>query len=99
VHQNAKEERMTKIKLLGATAALSAVLLAGPTMAQDVRSRPDHNTQSNYCANREPGNPYNKEEDYMAWSGWRARGGWDSRLDDACLRNPGIHRQQGSQND
>lgn len=83
---------MTKIKLLGTTAVLSSVLLAGPAMAQYVISHPGQNARSNYCATREPGNPYSKEEDYMAWSGWRARGGWDSRLDDACLRNPGIHR-------
>jgi hypothetical protein len=63
MHQNEKEERMTKIKLLGATAVLSSVLLAGPAMAQNVISHPDHSAQSNYCATREPGNPYSKEED------------------------------------
>jgi hypothetical protein len=94
-HQNEKEERMTKIKLLGATAVLSLVLV-GPCLAQHAIARPDHNARSNYCATREPGNPYSKEEDYMAWSGWRARGGWDSRGDDACLRNPHIsHPQAG----
>jgi hypothetical protein len=43
---------------------------------------------STYCATIEPGNPYSPAYDYQAWSGWRARGGWDSRGDDACARNP-----------
>ena len=44
--------------------------------------------QSIYCATREPGNPHSKYCDYMAWSGWRRRGGWDSSLDNACMMNP-----------
>jgi hypothetical protein len=31
------------------------------------------------CQNREPGNPYNMQDDYIAWSAWRALGAWDSR--------------------
>jgi hypothetical protein len=33
------------------------------------------------CQNRDPGNPYNEQTDYEAWSAWRAGGGWDSRND------------------
>jgi hypothetical protein len=33
-----------------------------------------------WCS-QEPGNPYNKETDYMGWSAWRASGAWDSRND------------------
>ena len=29
----------------------------------------------------EPGNPYNPDTDYQAWSAWRALGAWDSRND------------------
>jgi hypothetical protein len=43
---------------------------------------------STYCATIEPGNPYSPVYDYGGWSGWRVRGGWDSRGDNACARNP-----------
>ena len=33
------------------------------------------------CQNREPGNPYSMQDDYLAWSAWRNRGGWDSHND------------------
>ena len=29
----------------------------------------------------EPGNPYNEQTDYQAWSAWRGEGAWDSRND------------------
>jgi hypothetical protein len=35
---------------------------------------------STWCST-EPGNPYNPNTDYMAWSAFRARGEWDSRND------------------
>lgn len=35
---------------------------------------------SAFCS-REPGNPYNPDTDYQAWSAWRALGAWDSRND------------------
>ena len=71
-----------KFKILGAAMALA--LTAGPTLARDFSST----GPSIFCATREPGNPYSKYCDYMAWSGWRRRGGWDSSLDNACLSNP-----------
>jgi hypothetical protein len=84
---NQKEERMTNLKLIGAAAVLSS-MLAGPALAQH------HITNSRgislYCATKDPGNPYNEQEDYMSWSAWRGKGGWDSRGDDACLRNPSF---------
>ena len=73
---------MMKLKILGAVVALA--LAAGPAMAK----HPVRYGQSIYCATREAGNPYSKYCDYPAWSEWRFRGGWDSRLDDACWRNP-----------
>ena len=35
---------------------------------------------STWCST-EPGNPYNPNTDYMAWSAFRASGDWDSRND------------------
>jgi hypothetical protein len=80
---------MTRYKLIGAAVALASVL-AGPAMAQRMNSHPAHYARSTYCATIEPGNPYSPVYDYMAWSSWRRRGGWDSRGDDACARNPGF---------
>jgi hypothetical protein len=70
-----------KLKVISAALAFA---LAGeaPTMAKDVVHA------GIYCATREAGNPYSKYCDYIAWSGWRRRGGWDSSLDNACRRNP-----------
>ena len=75
-----------KLRILGAAAAL--VLAIAPAMARQVISGPGHYAQSIYCATREAGNPYSKYCDYIAWSGWRRRGGWDASLDNACLMNP-----------
>jgi hypothetical protein len=77
------KERMMKLKTIGAVVAL--VVAAGPATARHASSSQG---QSIYCATREAGNPYSKYCDYQAWSEWRFRGGWDSRLDDACWRNP-----------
>jgi len=81
---------MTKFKLIGAAVVLSSAL-AGPAMAQHMTSNPNYLARSNYCQNREPGNPYTQQSDYMAWSAWRARGGWDSSGDDACWRGSHMH--------
>ena len=81
-----KEKRMTRFTLIGA-AAVVATVLAGPAMARHV-VHPIHQAESSYCATIEPGNPYSQANDYAAWSAWRMRGGWDSRGDDACARNP-----------
>jgi len=66
-------------------AAMVVAMTAGAAMA---RPGPASYGQSIYCASREAGNPFSKYCDYLAWSGWRRRGGWDSTLDNACLMNP-----------
>jgi hypothetical protein len=67
-------------------AAVTVAVATGPAMA---RYQPHASYgQSIYCATREAGNPHSKYCDYLAWSGWRRRGGWDSSLDNACLMNP-----------
>jgi len=81
---------MTKFRLIGAAAVLSALLLAGPAMARHVISRSGPPAQSLFCATREAGNPHSKYCDYIAWSKWRQRGAWDSSLDNACLFNPAF---------
>jgi len=87
-YQNQKEEvRMTNLRLIGVATALST-LLVGPAMARHVVAHPVQQTESTYCATIEPGNPYSPVYDYEGWSNWRVRGGWDSRGDDACARNP-----------
>jgi hypothetical protein len=80
------KERMMKLKILGAAVVLA--LAIGPAMAKRATSSRGHYAQSIYCATREMGNPYSKYCDYLAWTEWRRRGGWDSTLDNACLRNP-----------
>ncbi len=76
---------MTKLALLGAAAVLSSVL-AGPAVAQHMAVQTHTYAQTGVCPGHEAGNPYTKEEDYIAWSGWRSRGGWDDRNDFNCLR-------------
>jgi hypothetical protein len=68
-------------------AALAAALAAGSAIARPGLASYG---QSIYCATREAGNPHSKYCDYLAWSGWRRRGGWDSSLDNACLMNPSF---------
>jgi hypothetical protein len=70
-----------RLKILGAVLAFA---LVEPALAGHV----SNSGGSIFCATREAGNPYSKYCDYLAWSGWRRRGGWDSTLDNACLRNP-----------
>ena len=64
-------------------------------MAQHAVAHPDY-AQSDSCVNREAGNPYNKDEDYMGWSAWRVRGGWDDRNDWRCMRSERpFHHETG----
>jgi hypothetical protein len=67
-------------------ATMTAMLAAGSAMARP--AGPISYSSSIYCATREAGNPYSRYCDYIAWSGWRRRGGWDASLDNACLTNP-----------
>jgi hypothetical protein len=80
-----KENSMTKLTLLGAAVIVVTYTLSSPATAQH-RVAPAVNpyTAGDWCPGREPGNPYTKDEDYMAWSGWRSRGGWDDRNDFNC---------------
>jgi hypothetical protein len=77
---------MTKLTLSCAAAFFAVFALAGPATSAPHRVVHAVNpaTANAWCPNREPGNPYTKEEDYQAWSGWRARGGWDDRNDFNC---------------
>jgi hypothetical protein len=76
---------MIKLSLVG-VAAVAFAALAVPSYAQSVPSRfANSYAQANYCADHEPGNPYNKETDYLGWSAWRARGGWDPTNDFNCI--------------
>jgi hypothetical protein len=79
------EKRMSKLASMGSAAVLASVL-AAPAIAQHAVVHPSYQAQYDACPGHEPGNPYTKEEDYMAWSGWRARGGWDDRNDFNCVR-------------
>jgi hypothetical protein len=86
------EKQMSKFAWLGG-AALLASLMATPSMAQQVVGHPNYVEQTGVCPGHEAGNPYSKEDDYMAWSGWRSRGGWDDRNDLNCVREPRLpHR-------
>ncbi|HLI98927.1 MAG TPA: hypothetical protein VKT76_04350 [Bradyrhizobium sp.] len=76
---------MTKLTVLSATAVATYAVLAGPVFAQH---KITHVISPHVLADRcthDAGNPYSKEEDYVAWSGWRARGGWDDRIDPNCI--------------
>ena len=67
--------------------AMMAAVTASPAIARP-STGPASYGQSIYCATREAGNPHSRICDYIAWSGWRRRGGWDASLDNACLVNP-----------
>jgi hypothetical protein len=81
---------MSKLTLLAAAAVLSTVL-AGPAMAQ--RAVHSGYYAQGYCQLHEPGNPYTPQEDYIAWSAWRARGGWDDHNDWKCMRGSRLHHR------
>lgn len=77
---------MTKLSLLGVAAVAACTALAVPAFAQHRASMAvnGYDTQSGSCAGYEAGNPYNRETDYMSWSAWRVRGGWDDHNDFNC---------------
>lgn len=79
---------MTKLSLLGIAAVAAATAFAAPAFAQHRIVHPaaaNAYAQAGVCGYQDPGNPYSKEEDYMAWSAWRARGAWDDKVDTDCL--------------
>ena len=86
---------MTKFSLIGVAAVAAYATLAVPAFAQHKMTPPvNAATEGDWCAGREPGNPYNKAEDYMGWSAWRVRGGWDDHNDFNCgpsrMNRPGF---------
>ena len=80
---------MTKFKRIGMAAVLLSVL-ASPVLARHAASSAGRPAESIFCATREPGNPHSKYCDYIEWSKWRQRGGWDATLDNACYHNPAF---------
>jgi hypothetical protein len=84
---------MTKSTLIGVAIVLSAAL-TWPAMAQHTAAHPSLYVQSGTCPGHEAGNPYTKEEDYMAWGAWRARGGWDDHNDWYCLRGSSTRHRE-----
>jgi hypothetical protein len=71
---------MTKLSLLGVAAVVACTAFAVPAFAQHRATHTaDAYAQAGSCAGYEPGNPYNRDTDYLGWSAWRARGGWDDR--------------------
>jgi hypothetical protein len=66
-----------------ASASARHVRHAPATSSERFRNAYDYSNNgaaSAWCS-REPGNPYNPDTDYQAWSAWRALGAWDSRND------------------
>jgi hypothetical protein len=77
---------MTRLSLIALAAVAVTTASAMPAFAQHRATRvANAYAQASLCGAQESGNPYSKEEDYMAWSAWRVRGSWDDRVDPNCL--------------
>jgi hypothetical protein len=81
---------MLKFSLIGIAAVAATAAFAVPAFAQHRTVPVSAYAQAGRCSH-DPGNPFSKEEDYTAWSAWRARGGWDDRLDPNCLPSRPSH--------
>jgi hypothetical protein len=68
--------------------AVVLALVATSATAQQVEVSPPQQTVSTYCATLVPGNPFSPVYDYQSYVAFKAGGGWDSRGNDACARNP-----------
>ena len=79
-----EETTMMKLSLIGVAAVAATAAFAVPAFAQHRTAPVNAYAQLDRCTH-DAGNPFSKEEDYMAWSAWRARGGWDDRIDPNCL--------------
>lgn len=80
---------MTKLGILGAAVVLSSALVASTTaQAETEKHLIAHRTQDVACDPRDPGNPYSQRYDFMSWSAWRRRGGWDTRAEWTCQPIP-----------
>jgi hypothetical protein len=82
----------TIIFALGALLVAGSAVQITPAFARHARRAPaassetfrnaygSANDAGRFCST-EPGNPYNPQTDYLAWSAWRQLGAWDSRND------------------
>jgi hypothetical protein len=76
---------MTKLSLIGVAAVAACTAFAVPAFAHRATLALNAYAQTSACPGYEPGNPYNRETDYMGWSAWRVRGGWDASRDYNCI--------------
>ena len=79
---------MIRLSLIGVAAVAATTAFAVPAFAQHritYVANAYAQASAGACGYQEPGNPYSKAEDYVAWSAWRARGGWDDRVDTDCM--------------
>jgi hypothetical protein len=82
----------TIMSALGALLIVGSAAQVTPASARHARQTPaassetlgnasgSANDSARVCST-EPGNPYNEQTDYQAWSAWRGEGAWDSRND------------------
>jgi hypothetical protein len=84
---------MTKLSLIGVAAVAAYAALTVPTFAQHRTSAYEAYAQAGACPGHEAGNPYNKETDYLGWSAWRDRGGWDASNDFTCAPTRMSHSE------
>jgi hypothetical protein len=82
---------MTKLGILGTTLVICS-LLVGPAVAK--KAATSHPATAAVCDPRDPGNPFSKAYDYMTWSAWRRRGGWDDRAEYTCQPIPSYARNR-----
>ena len=82
---------MTKLSLLGVASLAAITAFAVPALAQHRSMHPvGAYALTDTCA-YEPGNPHNKVTDFLAWSAYRSRGGWDDRTDFECAPSAMRH--------
>ena len=84
--------RKTILSALGVLLIAGSAAQITPAFARDIHRAPaawsetfrnaydSANDAARWCS-KDPGNPYNPDTDYQAWSAWRALGAWDSRND------------------
>jgi hypothetical protein len=88
-----EEMTMIRLSLIGVAAIVATTAFAVPALAQHRATHVANayaQASAGTCGYQEPGNPYSQQEDYLAWSAWRARGGWDDRVDTDCMaKRPG----------
>jgi hypothetical protein len=82
---------MTKLGTVGAALVVSS-MLAGPAMAKDPRIV----HTATVCDPRDPGNPFSRTADFMEWSAWRRRGGWDTRAEWTCQPIPAFYARHAN---